>query len=96
MDYHVFKKPQIKNGKKVYKWYYYYMQNGKQIQKACKGCSNRSDAESYIRTLPPLNQKNNITIADVAQNMFILDSAHLKRRIQLGKSIDLKTIILLL
>ena len=55
MDYHVFKKPQIKNGRKVYKWYYYYMQNGKQIQKACKGCSNRSDAESYIRTLPPLN-----------------------------------------
>ena len=93
MDYHVFKKPKIKNGKKIYKWYYYYTQNGKQIQKACKGCSNRSDAESYIRTLPPLNQKNNITIADVAQNMFILDSAHLKRRMQLGKSIDLKTII---
>ena len=28
MDYHVFKKPKIKNGKKIYKWYYYYTQNG--------------------------------------------------------------------
>ena len=26
MDYHVFKKPKIKNGKKIYKWYYYYTQ----------------------------------------------------------------------
>ena len=50
MDYHVFKKPKIKNGKKIYKWYYYYTQNGKQIQKACKNCNNRSDAESYIRS----------------------------------------------
>ena len=24
MDYHAFKKPKIKNGKKIYKWYYYY------------------------------------------------------------------------
>ena len=24
MDYHVFKKPKIKNGKKICKWYYYY------------------------------------------------------------------------
>ena len=58
MDYHVFKKPKIKNGKKVYKWYYYYTQNGKQIQKACKNCNNRSDAESYIRSLPPLQNKS--------------------------------------
>ena len=93
MDYHVFKKPRIKNGKQIYKWYYYYTQNGKQIQKICKNCNNRSDAESYIRTLPPLSQKAKITIADVAKDMFILDSAHLKRRMQLGKSIDLKTII---
>ena len=93
MDYHVFKKPRIKNGKKIYKWYYYYTQNGKQIQKVCKNCSSRSDAESYVRTLPSLSQKTKITIADVAKDMFILDSAHLKRRTQLGKSIDLKTII---
>ena len=96
MDYHVFKKPKIKNGKKIYKWYYYYTQNGRQIQKACKNCNNRSGAESYIRALPPLSQKAKITIADIAKDMFILDSAHLKRRMQLGKSIDLKTIILLL
>ena len=67
MDYHVFKKPKIKNGKKIYKWYYYYTKNGRQIQKACKNCSNRSDAESYIRTLPswtavvPRSSNNGVT-----------------------------------
>lgn len=94
MEYHVFKKPRIKNGKKIYKWYYYYTLNGKQIQKVCKNCLNRSDAESYIRSLPPLTEfKREITVADVAENMFLPKSDHLERRIQLGKSIDLKTII---
>lgn len=94
MEYHVFKKPRIKNGKKIYKWYYYYTLNGKQIQKVCKNCLNRSDAESYIRSLPPLiESKRKITVADVAENMFLPKSDHLKRRIQLGKSIDIKTII---
>ena len=93
MDYHVFKKPKIKNGKKIYKWYYYYTQNGKQIQKACKGCNNRSDAESYIRTLPPLNNKNmNITVKDIAQTMFLTGSEHMSRRLQLGLSVSPETL----
>ena len=42
MGYHVFKKTRIVGGKKIHKWYYYYRQNGKQIQKVCKNCSNLS------------------------------------------------------
>ena len=57
MDYHVFKKSRIVGGKKIHKWYYYYRQSGKQIQKVCKNCTNRSMAESYIRTLPSLDAR---------------------------------------
>ena len=93
MDYHVFKKPKIKNGKKIYKWYYYYTQNGKQIQKACKNCNNRSDAESYIRSLPPLQDKSaSITVKDIAQTMFLTGSDHVSRRSQLGLSVLLETL----
>ena len=93
MDYHVFKKPKIKNGKKIYKWYYYYTQNGKQIQKACKNCNNRSDAESYIRSLPPLQNKSaSITVKDIAQTMFLTGSDHVSRRSQLGLSVLLETL----
>lgn len=93
MDYHVFKKPRIKNGKKIYKWYYYYVQDGKQIQKVCKNCLNRSDAESYIRTLPPLHYlKNRITIRDIAQEMFLEGCDHVLRRKQLGLSVSKETL----
>ncbi|MGP1444792.1 hypothetical protein [Treponema sp.] len=62
MDYHVFKKPKIKNGKKVYEWYYYYTQNGKQIQKACKNCNNRSDAELHTVIAAFQDKSANITV----------------------------------
>jgi len=53
---HVFKKPRkLKNGKQVHRWYYYYIGNdGRQIQKACRGCKNRSEAETFIRKIQTL------------------------------------------
>ena len=93
MEYHVFKKPRIKNGKKIYKWYYYYTLNGKQIQKVCKNCLNRADAESYIRTLQPLSSlKNKIMIKDIAEKMFLEGSSHISRRKQLGLSVSKETL----
>jgi hypothetical protein len=52
-SYHVFKKPKkLKNGKTVHRWYYYYIDEaGKQVQKACKKCNTRAEAEDYIREL---------------------------------------------
>jgi len=55
LGYHVFKKPKKISGKSTYRWYYwFYNESGKQVQKACRGCKNHSEAEDYIRTLPVL------------------------------------------
>jgi len=97
MAYHVFKKPKILKGKKrVYRWYYYYTDlNGKKIQKACPGCKNRSDAESYIRTLPPppgALDAPDLSIRAIAENMYLPGSDHVSRRRQLGKSTEMETL----
>jgi hypothetical protein len=49
--FHVFRKPKkLKSGEKVYRWYYYYYtEDGKQVQKACRKCKNRKEAENYVR-----------------------------------------------
>jgi integrase len=98
IGYHVFKKSKKdRSGKRFYRWYYYfYDQNGKKIQKACPKCRNRSDAESYIRTLPPLQGSGadnpEILIKHIAEIMYIPGSAHIDRRRQLGKSINIDTL----
>ena len=96
--YHVFKKPKkTREGKEFYRWYYYYIDgNGKKIQKACPGCKNRSDAESYIRTLPPLDRPGasnpDLLLRDIAKEMYLPGSAHVDRRRQLGKSTGAETL----
>ena len=95
--YHVFKKPKKnRKGKEFYRWYYYFVDlNGKKIQKACPGCKNRSDAESYIRTLAPppgALDAPDLSIRAIAETMYIPGSAHVDRRRQLGKSIQLETL----
>jgi hypothetical protein len=51
--YHIFKKPKKDNaGKRFYRWYYYfYDQYGKKIQKACRGCRTRPEAEDFINAI---------------------------------------------
>lgn len=97
--YHVFKKKKItKDGKPFFRWYYYFYDNtGKKIQKACPypECKNRSDAESYIRTLPPLAGAKNpdVLLSEIADTMYFPGSAHVDRRRQLGKSTDTETML---
>jgi hypothetical protein len=65
--YHVLKKSKKDYaGKLFYRWYYYfYDQNGKKIQKACRGCHTRQEAESFIRSIPSeVNQKGQLTIVN--------------------------------
>jgi hypothetical protein len=65
--YHVFKKSKKDYaGELFYRWYYYfYDQNGKKIQKACRGCRTRSEAENFIRSIPSeVNQKGQLTIVN--------------------------------
>jgi hypothetical protein len=51
--YHIFKKlVKSKNGRFVYRWYFYYFgQDGHQVQRVCRGCGSRKEAEDYIRNL---------------------------------------------
>ncbi len=93
MDYHVFKKTKVNaKGKKIKYWYYYYVDDtGKQIQKVCKNCKSRAEAESFIRALPPLKDEDKTLIKDIAKTMYLRGSKHMTRRIQLGKSISAET-----
>jgi integrase len=99
IPYHVFKKPKkTRAGDPFYRWYYYYFDTaGKKIQKACPNCRNRSDAESYIRTLPPLEspgaENPDILIKDIAGSMYVPGSPHVDRRRQLGRSINMDTLL---
>ena len=98
MDYKIFRKSvKSKSGKIVRRWYYYWQDAaGIQHQKICKGCRNRSEADNYIRTipglmLPAISPPGEATISEIADNMYIPGSAHVSRRIQLGKSAELET-----
>jgi len=106
MEYHVFRKQKtsVKKSKETsvektfYRWYYYfYNSEGKKIQKACPKCRNRSDAENYIRTLPPLAgpgaSNDNLLLRDIAGSMYIPGSAHIERRRQLGKATQIETLM---
>jgi integrase len=74
---------------KAHRWYYYYYTlDGKKVQKACKGCQTKEQAEAYVAKLPaPLDAKTeNGLISSIANDMFVEGSAHMERRKQLGKS----------
>jgi integrase len=92
-DYHLFKKPRVKNGKTIHKWYYYYLVNGRQIQKSCKRCTAKAEAEAFIKKLPRLSGKNSVLVKTIAETMFIPGSEHMKRRIQLGKPLERSSIM---
>jgi len=97
VEYHVFKKA-VKGakGRITNRWYYYYVDNaGKMVQKVCKNCRNRSEAENYIRSLPPLinDVTQNPLLKNIAAEMFIPGSDHVDRRRQLGKSVTSETLI---
>jgi integrase len=96
MDFHVFKKPKkLKNGKTVHRWYYYYLdENKKQVQKACRGCKNRKEAEDYIRKLDTAAPgAPSPLIKDIAAAMFIPGGVHVDRLIQLGRVLDTDTLL---
>ena len=70
MDYNVFKKTIVTGGKVRHYWYYWYLENGCQIQKACKGCKTMAEAWDYVNKLLPLAQRG-FLIRDVAAEMFL-------------------------
>ncbi|MDR0599595.1 MAG: hypothetical protein LBG84_05875, partial [Treponema sp.] len=95
MDFHVFKKPKkLKSGKTVHRWYFYFLdENKRQVQRACRGCKTRKEAEDYIRKLDSMGGADTgALIKDIAQNMYIPGGAHIDRLVQLGRILDIETI----
>jgi integrase len=90
-EYHVFRKQRVKNGRVIHKWYYYFVVNGKQVQKVCKGCQTKNEAFAFIASLPALSGGNSVLIKTIAEKMFFPESDHMNRRIQLGKPLDPNT-----
>jgi aromatic ring-cleaving dioxygenase len=87
-DYHVFRKQRVKNGRIIHKWYYYFVVNGKQVQKVCKGCPTKNEAFTFVSKLPELSGGNSVLVKTVAETIFFPESDHMKRRVQLGKPLD--------
>lgn len=85
MDYNVFKKTIVTGGKTRHYWYYWYLENGRQIQKACKGCKTMAEAWDYVNKLLPLAQRG-FLIRDVAAEMFLMRSDHVARRRMMGQT----------
>lgn len=95
MEFHVFKKPKkLKNGKTVHRWYYYYInESKKQVQKACRGCKTRKEAEDYIRALAGDGAHGStVLIKDIADKMYIPGGDHINRLNQLGRVLVMETI----
>lgn len=88
MDYNIFKKTIVgKRGKSVRRWYYYYVDSdGVQKQRVCKGCSNRSEAMAFVAKLPPLSSSGK-TVREIARDMYLPGSDHVRRREAMGKSV---------
>lgn len=93
MEYHLFKKKSVKNGKTKYNWYYWFWNadHTKQIQKACKKCKSKREAELYVSALQPQCLVSPL-IKDIASAMFVPGSMNYLRREQLGKSIKENTL----
>lgn len=94
MDYHIFRKT-VKSGNKILKkWYYWYYDETtcRQIQKVCKGCSSKWDAEQFVQKLPPLTGSSTL-IKDIARDMYIPGSKHCLRRQQMGMSVELDLLL---
>lgn len=93
-NYHIFKKSVQSKGKTVHKWYCYWNDpvTGVMHQKVCKGCKTQAEAYAFVSALPPLFVEEKITIAKIAEWMYIPGSTHLERMKKLGKQYTYETL----
>mgnify|MGYP002517532613 CR=1 FL=1 len=75
-----------KGKKTVKRWYYWFYKDAKQVQKVCKGCQNKADAWAFVCALPPINREV-ATIREIAKDMFLPGSNHVKRRAAFGRGV---------
>ena len=93
-NYHIFKKSVKSKGKTVHKWYCYWNDpvTGVMHQKVCKGCKTQAEAYAFVSALPPIFVEEKITIAKIAEWMFVPGSSHIERNMKLGKKWDKATL----
>lgn len=93
-NYHIFKKTIKSDKKTVHKWYYFWHEpvTGKMIQRVCKGCKTQAEAYAFISALPPLFADEKITIAKIAEWMYVPGGPHLERLAKLGKEYTPETL----
>lgn len=93
MHYNVLRRSIKNKNKSVYRWYYSFVDplSGIKKQKVIPDCRNRSEAYSFIQSLPDL-EENKIYLKDICKDMFIPGSDHLERLFQHGKKLSFKTI----
>lgn len=90
--YHVFRR-HVKSGNKiVWRWHYWYedTETGKRVIKVCKNCKTRYEAEQFVLNLN--EKRNSKKIKDIAQDMYLIGSEHVRRRAQLGKTVKIETL----
>lgn len=85
-NYHIFKKKITTNKKTTHKWYYFWNDpvTGKMYQRVCKGCKTQAEAYAFVSALPPLFVEEKITIAKIAEWMYVPGGPHLERLAKLG------------
>lgn len=82
----------IKNGKKVW-CFLYHDEDGKRHNKTCKKCKTRQDALVFLKKFKKCFVSNNCyLIKNIAADMYLSESEHMKRLEKFGKHICEKTI----
>lgn len=72
------------------KWFYSYHDGDKNIERVCRYCKSKSEAEEYVNNLTFLSCSPYL-IKNIANDMFVEGGEHLNRLRQFGRSIVEKT-----
>ena len=77
----------------VEKWYFYYSDGIKWHKMTCRNCQTKDDAEVFVeKAKEKLRKKNQYLIRNIAADMFLYESQHLKRYNDFGKKLCSETI----
>lgn len=82
----------LRNGQIVDRWFYVYIDSvtGKKHKRICKDCYSQKQAEHYVSKLAFLNS-NQYLIKNIAAEMYLPESKHLKRLESFGHHISEET-----
>ena len=94
MDYNVLKRTIKQKNKTVSRWYYSYIDPITKVkkQRVIPDCKNKNQAYAYVNSLPEISY-DVVLIKDIAKDMFVLGSEHLKRLEQHGQMLTPETLL---